>query len=149
MAVVSAAEAPARPAELRPSYRALRRLVRSRPALVGGSVVLLFLVLALAAPALAPYDPLATDWGAVRKAPSARHWLGTDELGRDELARMIWGARASLAAGILSVAIALGIGLPIGLLSGYRSGVGDALLMRLTDAMLACPFLILAIALAA
>jgi peptide/nickel transport system permease protein len=85
----------------------------------------------------------------VRKAPSAVHWLGTDEIGRDVLARLIWGARASLLAGVVSVAIALALGVPIGLLSGYCGGWLDSLLMRMTDALLACPFLVLAIALAA
>jgi len=85
----------------------------------------------------------------VRKAPSAQHWFGTDDLGRDVLSRVMYGARASLMAGAISVGIALSIGVPLGLLSGYRGGFIDALISRITDAMLACPFLILAIALAA
>src|ERR671936_649420 len=101
------------------------------------------------APLLVPYDPIATSWRLVRKPPTAAHWFGTDELGRDILSRVIYGARASLLAGLISVAIALGIGVPLGLLSGYRGGFTDALISRITDAMLACPFLILAIALAA
>ena len=96
-----------------------------------------------------PYDPIATSWTLVRKPPSAQHWFGTDDLGRDILGRVIYGARASLMAGAISVGIALGIGVPFGLLSGYRGGFIDALISRITDAMLACPFLILAIALAA
>src|SRR5213079_3277782 len=83
------------------------------------------------------------------KAPSAQHWFGTDDLGRDILARVIYGARASLMAGAISVGIALSIGVPLGLVAGYRGGFADALISRITDAMLACPFLILAIALAA
>ena len=98
---------------------------------------------------IAPYDPIATSWTLVRKPPSALHWFGTDDLGRDILSRVIYGARASLMAGAISVGIALGIGVPFGLLSGYRGGFIDALISRITDAMLACPFLILAIALAA
>jgi peptide/nickel transport system permease protein len=85
----------------------------------------------------------------VRKPPSALHWFGTDEIGRDVLARVIWGARASLLAGLVSVSLALAAGVPIGLVSGYCGGIVDATLMRLVDAMLAIPFLILAIALAA
>jgi peptide/nickel transport system permease protein len=85
----------------------------------------------------------------VRKSPSAAHWFGTDEIGRDVLSRVIWGARASLLAGVVSVAISLAIGVPLGLLAGYAGGRTDLVLSRLTDAVLACPFLILAIALAA
>jgi peptide/nickel transport system permease protein len=106
-------------------------------------------VLALLAPGIAPYDPLATSWSAVRKAPTGAHWFGTDEIGRDVLSRVVWGTRASLLAGIVSVSISLAFGVPIGLLAGYVGGWVDALISRMTDAMLACPFLILAIALAA
>jgi peptide/nickel transport system permease protein len=105
--------------------------------------------LALFAPWIAPYDPLATSWSLVRKAPSAAHWFGTDEVGRDLLSRIIWGARASLSAGVIAVAIAVGVGVPTGMVAGYVGGWTDSLISRLTDAMLAIPFLILAIALAA
>jgi peptide/nickel transport system permease protein len=132
-----------------PARRALRRLVRRKGAVVGMAVIITFILLALFAPAVAPYDPIATNWALVRKSPSALHWFGTDELGRDVLSRVIYGARASLLAGAISVGIALCIGVPFGLLSGYRGGMIDALISRITDAMLACPFLILAIALAA
>ena len=132
-----------------PWRRALRRLVRRRGAMVGLAVVLFFILIAIFAPLVAPYAPTATDWGAVRKAPSLAHWFGTDEIGRDVLSRVIFGARASLMAGVVSVLISLSFGVPIGLLSGYVGGFLDGLLMRIVDAMLACPFLILAIALAA
>jgi len=132
-----------------PSRRALRRLLRRKGAVAGFAVIAVFVVLALFAPLIAPYDPIATSWTLVRKPPSALHWFGTDELGRDVLARVIYGARASLLAGAIAVTIALGVGVPLGLLAGYRGGVIDALISRITDAMLACPFLILAIALAA
>ena len=112
-------------------------------------VALSLFALALFAPLISPYDPIATSWTLVRKPPSVLHWFGTDELGRDIVARVIYGARASLLAGLISVAIALSIGVPLGLLAGYRGGFVDALIGRITDAMLACPFLILAIALAA
>src|SRR5437868_5146410 len=118
-------------------------------AVVGLVVIAIFVLLALFAPLISPYEPIATSWSLVRKPPSALHWFGTDELGRDILARVIYGARASLLAGTISVGIALSIGVPLGLLSGYRGGFIDALISRMTDAMLACPFLILAIALAA
>src|SRR6267142_3942856 len=132
-----------------PARRALRRLFRHKGAVVGLVVIATFAVLAVFAPLIVPYDPIATRWTAVRKPPSALHWFGTDDLGRDIFGRVIYGARASLTAGAISVGIALGIGVPFGLLSGYRGGFIDALISRITDAMLACPFLILAIALAA
>jgi peptide/nickel transport system permease protein len=132
-----------------PARLAWRRLLRRRAALVGLAVVLFFIALAVLAPLAAPYDPLVTDWRAVRKPPSALHLFGTDDLGRDVLARVIWGTRASLMAGLVSVSLALAIAVPLGLLSGYLGGVVDGLLMRIIDAMLAIPFLVLAIALAA
>jgi peptide/nickel transport system permease protein len=137
------------PRELTPMQRALKRLVRRRGAMVGLGLVVFFVAMALLAPWISPYDPLATSWSAVRKAPSAQHWFGTDEIGRDVLARVIWGARASLLAGIVSVSISLAIGVPVGLAAGYLGRWTDMLISRVTDAMLACPFLILAIALAA
>jgi peptide/nickel transport system permease protein len=132
-----------------PGRLAFRALL-SRPTAVFGGVVLIGVIgLALFAPWIAPYDPLATSWSLVRKAPSAAHWFGTDEVGRDLLSRIIWGARASLSAGVIAVAIAVGVGVPTGMVAGYVGGWTDALISRLTDAMLAIPFLILAIALAA
>jgi len=145
----SAALAPSLDELESPARRALRRLFRRKGAVVGLLVISSFILLALFAPLVAPYDPIATSWTLVRKPPSALHWFGTDELGRDVLARVIYGARASLLAGVISVCIALSIGVPLGLIAGYRGGFIDALISRITDAMLACPFLILAIALAA
>jgi len=132
-----------------PSRRALRRLLRRRGAVIGLIVIAAFVLLAVFAPLITPYDAIATNWGLVRKPASAAHWFGTDELGRDILTRVIFGARASLMAGLVSVSIALAIGVPVGMVAGYRGGFIDALISRITDAMLACPFLILAIALAA
>ena len=135
--------------EATPGQRAWRRLLRRRGAMLGLAVVVLFVLMALCASWIAPYDPVATSWSAVRKGPSAAYWFGTDELGRDVLSRVIWGARASLLAGLVSVCISMLLGVPIGLLGGYVGGWTDGLISRLTDAMLAIPFLILAIALAA
>jgi len=132
-----------------PRARALRRLARRKAALVGLCLIALFTALALLAPLIAPYDPAAQSWATVRKPPSLAHWLGTDEVGRDVLSRLVWGARASLMAGCISIAIAVSIGVPLGMLAGYVGGAIDALVSRITDAMLAIPFLILAIALAA
>ena len=128
---------------------ALRALLARRTAVFGAAVLVAVALLALLAPWVAPYDPLATSWSAVRKAPSAAHWFGTDEVGRDLLSRTIWGARASLSAGVIAVSIAVALGVPIGMLAGYVGGWVDAVIGRITDAMLAVPFLILAIALAA
>jgi peptide/nickel transport system permease protein len=108
-----------------------------------------FILVALFAPWVAPDDPIKTSWSLIRKAPSWAHWMGTDENGRDVLSRVLFGARASLLAGVLSVTIAAGIGVPAGLLAGFAGGWVDAVISRVVDAMLACPFLILAIALAA
>ena len=132
-----------------PARLAWRKLRRRKPAMLGLAVVLSFVALALFAPWIAPYDPLATSWGAIRKAPTAAYWFGTDELGRDVLSRVVWGTRASLAAGLVAVSISILVGVPIGLLAGYVGGFVDGLISRITDAFLACPFLILAIALAA
>jgi peptide/nickel transport system permease protein len=132
-----------------PARRAVRRLLRRRGAIFGLAVIVIFVLLAVLAPWVTPYDPIAQSWMTVRKAPSALHWFGTDEVGRDVLTRVVFGARASLMAGVISIGIALSIGVPLGLVAGYLGGFVDALISRLTDAMLACPFLILAIALAA
>ena len=132
-----------------PAWQAFQRFRRRPVAMVGLVIVVALLVIAVAAPLLAPYNPDATSWTAVRKAPSLAHWMGTDENGRDVLSRVIFGARASLLAGLVSVVIALVIGVPLGLLAGSAGGLLDAAIGRVVDAMLACPFLILAIALAA
>jgi peptide/nickel transport system permease protein len=146
-AAIATAQAPAR--ELTPGQRALRRLSRRRGAMVGLAFIAFFVLLALLAPWIAPHDQIATSWSAIRKAPSAAYLFGTDEIGRDVLSRVIWGSRASLLAGVISVSISLAIGVPVGLAAGYLGGWSDMLISRVTDAMLACPFLILAIALAA
>jgi peptide/nickel transport system permease protein len=144
-AVLSAAV----PREATPARRALRRLTRRRGAMLGLAIVVIFVVLALFAPWIAPYDPIATSWSAVRKPPSMQYLFGTDEIGRDVLSRVVWGARASLLAGLVSVCISMALGVPVGLLAAYVGGWTDSLISRFTDAMLAVPFLILAIALAA
>jgi peptide/nickel transport system permease protein len=126
-----------------------RRLSRRKSSLVGLVVVVFMVLVAISAPLIAPYDPAAQSWTAVRQAPSWQYLLGTDEAGRDMLSRIIYGARASLMAGVTSVGIAVAIGVPLGLAAGFIGGLLDTLISRFTDAMLACPFLILAIAFAA
>jgi len=127
----------------------LRRLLRNRGGMVGLVLCTAFVLIAIMAPLVAPHDPLATDWGALRQPPSSGYWFGTDDIGRDVLSRVIWGSRASLMAGVVSVLIAMAVGVPLGTLSGYAGGVTDIVLMRITDGLLAVPALILAIALAA
>jgi peptide/nickel transport system permease protein len=129
--------------------RAWRKMKKNKSALVGAVIILFFTALAVTAPILPIIDPLATSWSAIRKAPSATYWLGTDDLGRDILSRMIWGAQASLMAGVFSVAISVCIGVPFGLVAGYFGGWVDMVISRVTEALLAMPFLIMAIALAA
>jgi peptide/nickel transport system permease protein len=136
-------------AERARQYRVARRLLRRPSAVIASGVVAAFVVIALGAPRLAPFDPIAINFTDVRKPPSDVHRLGTDEVGRDVLSRLIWGARASLVAGLIPVTIAVALSIPLGLLSGYAGGWVDGIIMRITDAMLAIPFLIVAIALAA
>jgi peptide/nickel transport system permease protein len=132
-----------------PGARAWRRLVKRKSAVLGLVIIVLFVLVAVLAPLIAPFDPAQQGWTSIRKPPSLQHWFGTDESGRDLFSRVVYGARASLMAGVISVSIALGLGVPIGLIAGYGGRWIDGLIGRITDAMLACPFLILAIALAA
>ncbi|MCK0168181.1 ABC transporter permease [Jannaschia sp. S6380] len=133
----------------KPENRVWKKFRRHRSALFGGGLVVFFVAIALLAPILPIPDPAATDWSAVRQAPGWDHWMGTDEIGRDVMSRMIWGAQASLLAGVVSVGIAVMLGVPLGLVAGYFGGWTDAVISRCTEALLAAPFLILAIALAA
>jgi peptide/nickel transport system permease protein len=116
--------------------------------MIGLVLVLAFLVLATIGP-LVTADPTAQDYSAVLQPSSLGHLLGTDDLGRDELAQVAVGARTSLQAGVLSTLLALVIGIPIGLVSGFYRRFLDPVLMRLTDVMLAFPFLVFAVGLAA
>ncbi|MEL6887857.1 MAG: ABC transporter permease [Pseudomonadota bacterium] len=129
--------------------RVWKKFRSHKSAMIGGFLVVFFILIALAAPLLPIPEPSATDWGAVRKAPSWAHWMGTDEIGRDVMSRLVWGAQASLLAGVVSVGIAVLFGVPLGIVAGYFGGWTDAVISRCTEALLAVPFLILAIALAA
>jgi peptide/nickel transport system permease protein len=130
--------------------KALGRLFQNKFGVLGGLFLLLLVILAVFAPWLAPYNPVKQDYMSVLQPPSAKHWFGTDALGRDILSRIIYGAQVSLKAGIISVGIALVIGVPIGLISGYFKGFWDEIIiMRVTDAMLSFPSLVLALTLAA
>ncbi|ACC75677.1 ABC transporter permease [Paraburkholderia phymatum] len=129
--------------------RGLVRFVRNRAAVFGAFLVALVVVMAVFAPWLTQYDPVQASFMTVRQAPSAAHWFGTDELGRDVLSRLLYGARASLLAGVVSVGIAVVLGVPLGLLAGYFGKLVDGVISRIADALLSIPFLILAIALSA
>jgi peptide/nickel transport system permease protein len=126
-----------------------RRFAKNRLALLGLTVFSAILLVAVLAPWVAPYSPIKTNFTSYLQPPSPRHMLGTDELGRDVLSRVIFGSRASLEAGVISVGLAVSVGVPLGLVAGFYGGRLDDVLMRLTDAMLSFPQLILALAVAA
>lgn len=128
----------------------LRKRFMRRPMAVAGLViVLVFVIAAIFAPLLAPYGAGATDFNSLLTHSSSKHLLGTDELGRDELSRLIWGARASIQAGFFATVLAMVVAVPIGLVAGYYRGWIDTVIARLTDVLLAFPFIILAVGLAA
>jgi peptide/nickel transport system permease protein len=130
--------------------RILRRRFLRRPAAVGSLVVVVLVVFAaLFARWVAPYSPSETDFDAILAAPSREHLLGTDDLGRDTFSRIVWGARASILAGFFATVLAMIIAVPIGLAAGYYRGKLDTVIARVTDVLLAFPFLILAVGLAA
>ena len=128
----------------------LRKRFMRRPMAVAGLViVLVFVITAIFAPLLAPYGAGATDFNALQAHSSSKHLLGTDELGRDELSRLIWGARASIQAGFFATVLAMVVAVPIGMVAGYYRGWIDTVIARITDVLLAFPFIILAVGLAA
>ena len=125
---------------------ALYFLRRNPRMIVGGAIVLTWLFIAALAPWVAPYDPIKVNVTDSLLPPGATHWLGTDDLGRDVLSRVMWGSRISLSVGVISVSIGLFVGTSLGLAAGYLAGKFDLLIMRGIDALLAFPALILAIA---
>jgi peptide/nickel transport system permease protein len=146
---VTAVELELAPPRVRRGRRLRRRFVRNRPALAGLVVATVFVLAALLAPLVAPADPDQTVFAEALQPPSPAHWLGTDDLGRDQLSRVIYGLRASLQVGLLSVALAMAVAVPLGLLAGYYRRWFDPVVSRLTDTLLAFPFLVLAVGLAA
>ena len=124
-----------------------KRFSRNKLSVLGAVTVLLLIILSLFAPFISPYDPTAIDVHNVLSPPSKEHFLGTDELGRDLLSRIIWGSRVSLKVGFIAVGIAITAGIIIGAISGFYGGLIDTVLMRFVDIMLAFPtfFLILAV----
>lgn len=128
--------------------RLRRRFLKRPPAVFGLAFSVLVIVVALFAPLLAPYDPAQQDFSAALQQPGGAHLLGTDELGRDVLSRIIFGARASIQAGVLATLLAIIVAVPLGLIAGYYRGWWDPIIMRFTDVLLSFPFLILAVGLA-
>ena len=124
---------------------AARQFVRNRAATAGFVCLVLICLLAVLAPLVAPYDPVQIKLSAKLRPPGAEFLLGTDHFGRDVLSRLIWGARVSLAVGLIVVAFAVSFGVPIGLLSGFVGGRLDNLLMRMMDAFLTFPPLLLGV----
>jgi len=146
---MSAVDVAAAPPRVRTRSRALRRLRRRPMAVAGLAVASLFVLMALFAPLIAPYDPAATNFSAVLQGPSAADIMGTDDLGRDVFSRVVFGARASLEAGVLATLLALIVAVPLGLMAGYYRGWWDPVISRVSDVMLAFPFLIVAVGMAA
>jgi len=126
-----------------------KRFLRRPMAVAGLVVVTGFVVMAIFAPLLAPYSVSYTDFNAILQHSSSKHLLGTDDLGHDVLSRLIWGARVSMLVGVLSTLLGMAIAVPIGMLAGYYRGWVDTVIIRITDVLLAFPFLILAVGLAA
>jgi peptide/nickel transport system permease protein len=128
--------------------RLVSRFARDRVAMAGAIFLLLLIIVAILAPEISRYSPTA-NFPVINAGPSGAHWLGTDDVGRDLWSRLVYGARVSLEAAALTVALALLVSIPIGLAAGYFAGRADNVLMRLMDAMFAFPPLILAITVAA
>lgn len=129
--------------------QAWRLLWRRKTALLGLIIVVAVMLVALLAPWLSPYDPLQQDLMNVLQPPSAKHWLGTDDFGRDLLSRIIWGSRVSLTVGLIALGIGLVIGIIFGALAGYKGGKWDYVITGLADTVWAFPEILLAIALVA
>ena len=150
--MIEAPSPAAGPAPVLPRGRALRRGLRANPLLLaGGLTVVLIVVVAVFAPLLAPFPgdaATATHPFFVLRPPSARHWFGTDQVGRDVLSRVIYGARISPLVAVIVLVIACVIGIPLGIVAGYFGGWVDEVIMRVTDIFLAFPSLLLALALA-
>jgi peptide/nickel transport system permease protein len=128
---------------------ALRQFRRTPLGLVGAALVAAFLLLTVGAPWLAPYDPVTADFASVLSPPTATHPFGTDDVGRDILSRVVYGSRISLQAGLFTVAVALVIGLPLGLAAGFFGGRVDDVIMRGSEVILAFPTLVLALGITA
>ena len=123
----------------------LRKMARNRNVRVGGTLVAFFVLIAILAPIISPYDPIEGDLSEALQSPSLKHIFGTDSLGRDVFSRVIWGARTSLIIASLGILIAIATGLFVGAVSGYVNGIVDEVIMRFIDVMLAFPDILLAL----
>ena len=133
-----------------PRFGLLRSIILSQPSTILATIIIaVFLAIAVLAPAIAPYDPLAQSYLAINSYPSAEHWLGTDQFGRDVLSRLIFGSRNSLIFGLISPTLAALVGTALGVAAGYFGGMIDRLVTRIIDLLLAFPELLLAIMIAA
>lgn len=138
--------APVRRPKRRPPWKVLRETSRRSPSLVwGGAIITVLGMLAIFAPLIAPYDPIAVSPTESFQAPSSAHWFGTDELGRDLFSRTLFGAQTSLLTGFLAAVGAAAVGVPLGLLSGYFGKLVDALIMRAVDIQIAIPNIVIAL----
>lgn len=133
-----------------PFFKAFGKWIRNQPLGAASAVVVIFtIIVALFAPQISPYDPIASNYGAIHEAPSAEYWLGTDQFGRDLLSRIIWGARTALFIGFTSAFLGATLGLVLGVASAYFSGWYDLLFQRVMDVFLAFPLIIMALAVVA
>lgn len=126
-----------------------KKLSKNKAALAGAFIIIVIILLAILAPVIAPYDPTKMNPANKLQTPSAEHWLGTDDKGRDILSRLLYGARISLTVGILSTVIGAAVGIVLGLISGYYGRWVDSLIMRICDVLLAFPGILLALAIVA
>lgn len=129
-------------------YRMAQRFKKHKAAMVSLVILILFISIAIFAPLITPYSPSAIV-GPFGQGPSAKHWLGTDAIGRDMLTRLVYAGRVSLLVGLLSTAIAIALGVVLGLLSGYIGGVVDMVIMRFTDMVMSFPYILLVLVVAA
>ncbi|WP_096552183.1 nickel transporter permease [Ureibacillus thermosphaericus] len=135
-----------RTARLNNWKKVFSRLVRNKSAVIGGSFILLFMIIVFFAPLLAPYDPIQQDMLNKLQTPSSEHWFGTDNFGRDIFSRILYGTRLTMIVGFFSVALGATIGVLLGIISGYYGGKIDSVIMRIMDIFLAFPGILLALA---
>jgi peptide/nickel transport system permease protein len=133
------------PERVAPRSRVWRRFRRHRLALIGSSILLILVLMAVFAPIISPYDPYKVSFREPLLTPNPSHWMGTDDLGRDLLSRLIYGSRVSLSVGLVAVSIYMVIGTVLGLVSGYLGGAVDQVVMRVTDAVMSFPSLLIII----